>query len=172
MPKPNAARAALSVVEQTEVFNDLGEVNYAIPPRRGVVVKNNGRCIVSKATDEHATALLRRLRYIPDVMGSSVLIGMFIRPNKVGSIYLADRSRDEDVYQGRVGLVLALGPLAFVDDKFRRFGGPWCRPGDWILYPSYENAHTRFEFPDRETVLATLVDDTARVIVRNPMDAR
>lgn len=74
------------------------------------------------------------------VAGWKFLVGIYIRPDKTkGGIYLTDRIRDEDIYQGKVGLVLKLGPTAFVDDDRRNFH-PDSVPevGDWVLYGANE----------------------------------
>ena len=64
-----------------------------------------------------------------------VLVATYIRPEKTkGGIILADRSLQEDRFQGKVGLVLKTGPLAFVDDTSIKFGGKQVEPGDWVLY--------------------------------------
>lgn len=68
------------------------------------------------------------------VLGSRVLVAVYVRPEKSGSLFLPDKTRDEDRYQGKVGLVLALGPIAFQDDATHRFGAVIPKPGDWIVY--------------------------------------
>jgi len=70
-----------------------------------------------------------------EVFGAQILVGQFIRPNKTaGGIYLADKTVDEDKYQGKVGLVLKMGPLAFKEDETHDFGGLKVKVGDWVLY--------------------------------------
>lgn len=53
-----------------------------------------------------------------------------------GGIILVDQSVKEYEYQGKVGLVLATGPLAFQDsdDGRYKFAGRTVSPGDWVLY--------------------------------------
>jgi hypothetical protein len=176
MSKPSAALARLSAVENDEVYADLDRVNYDIPARKGVTVDRAGRYLVAKPADKVATELLEQIGVIPDVLGAQVLLAMYKRPERkdLGGgkfLHIPEQARDEDVYQGKVGLVLALGPLAYVDDKFRRFGGPWVRPGDWLLYPMYEQQTTRFDWKGK-TVLATVVDDRARIVIPAPDVAR
>lgn len=67
-------------------------------------------------------------------LGARVLIGTYIRPDRTKSgIYLSDKTRDEDSYQGRVGLVLKMGPLAFVEDEEHKWGDIRPKVGDWIV---------------------------------------
>lgn len=70
--------------------------------------------------------------------GYQVLIGIYTRPEKtMGGIYLTDNTRKEDEYQGKVGLVLKMGPHAFkkvhADDK-TNFGGVIPNIDDWVFY--------------------------------------
>ena len=52
-----------------------------------------------------------------EVLHNQILVGVYIRPEKTkGGILLTSQTRDEDRYQGKAGLVLKKGPLAFVDD--------------------------------------------------------
>src|SRR5262249_23578251 len=63
-----------------------------------------------------------------------VLCAVYIAPQKMASGLLRpDQNRDEDKYQGKVGLILKKGPTAFVDS------GDWTfsiKPdvGDWVYY--------------------------------------
>jgi len=69
------------------------------------------------------------------VSGAQVLIGTYIRPEKTASgLILTDRTREEDEYQGKVGLVLIKGPLAFLEDENHDFGGFAIEVGDWVFY--------------------------------------
>lgn len=70
-----------------------------------------------------------------DLFQNQVLIGIYIRPAKTaGGIFLTDTARDEDLYQGKVGLVLKKGPIAFVDDDRISFHGKAVEVGDWIVF--------------------------------------
>ena len=70
-----------------------------------------------------------------DLFGARVLVATYIRPERtVGGIILTDGVRKEDVFQGRVGLVLKLGPAAFKDTKDVQFYGKTLNVGDWAYY--------------------------------------
>ena len=66
---------------------------------------------------------------------SLVLVATYIQPEKTkGGIILADRSLAEDRFQGKVGLVIKIGPLAFKDDQINKFGGVMIEELDWVMY--------------------------------------
>ncbi len=68
-----------------------------------------------------------------EVMHNDVLIAIYKRPEKTKSgILLSDQTRKEDEYQGKAGLVLKKGPLAFVSDENYDFKGQNVVPGEWI----------------------------------------
>lgn len=94
---------------------------------------------------------------LPAPTGWHVLVLQYIRPEKVGSLFLADVTRREDEYQGRTGLVLALGPDCYADQT-KYPAGAWCKPGDWILWPPLAQAATRFRYG--KAVLALINDDS------------
>lgn len=89
-----------------------------------------------------------------------VLIATYVRSNVTagGIIIGGDKTRAEDRFQGKVGLVLKCGPL--VDSE--KFPGPFTKPikpGDWVMYrPSDAN---EFFFVDRKSSLDGV---SARVI--------
>lgn len=69
------------------------------------------------------------------VLGARVLVAVYVRPKSTaGGIYLPDKTIDEDKYQGKVGLVVGLGPIAFADDDTHRFGAVKPKVGDWIVF--------------------------------------
>jgi co-chaperonin GroES (HSP10) len=72
-----------------------------------------------------------------DLAGARVLVWPYIRSRKTKSgIILTDKSVKEDVYQGAVGYVLKIGPLAFQDDEKQniKFAGFACKEGDWVAF--------------------------------------
>lgn len=69
------------------------------------------------------------------ILGARVLVGVYVPPEATkGGIILTTNSRTESNYQGKVGLVLALGPIAFQDDQTHRFGEIKPKVGDWIVF--------------------------------------
>lgn len=71
-----------------------------------------------------------------DVFGADILLAVYTRPEKTaGGIILTDKTQGEDLYQGKVGYVLKVGPL--VNDRNKEldvwFKGALPKPGDWVL---------------------------------------
>jgi len=74
---------------------------------------------------------------VPDeiVMFTRILVAVYRRPEKTaGGIILTDRATDEDVWQGKVGLVIKKGPLAYQDDEVTKFHGHEVNEGDWVWF--------------------------------------
>ncbi len=70
-----------------------------------------------------------------EVLHNEVLIASYVRPARSKSgIFIPDTTRAEDEWQGKVGLVLMVGPAAFFDDVNTRFHGVTVKPGDWVAY--------------------------------------
>ena len=71
-----------------------------------------------------------------DVHKALVLVKIFERDRmaKGSKILTPEATRKEDVYQGRVGLVLRVGPLAFTNSKDVDFGGKKAEVGDWVWF--------------------------------------
>lgn len=78
--------------------------------------------------------------FVSDVepLGAQILVAVYMRPEKTkGGIIVPDSTsgtRTEDRYQGKVGLVLKIGPLAFSEDDKHHWGDRVPKAGDWILY--------------------------------------
>jgi co-chaperonin GroES (HSP10) len=70
-----------------------------------------------------------------EVFNTRVLVAVYIRPEKTkGGFYLTDKTRDEDRYQSKVGLVVRKGPSAFVESDGKWFDGLDINVGDWLVF--------------------------------------
>ncbi|MBM7047568.1 hypothetical protein [Rhizobium lusitanum] len=69
-----------------------------------------------------------------EVMHNQILVGIYMRGAKIGSIFIPEKTQDEDRWQGKVGLVLKKGPIAFQNDGSNDFGGQNVEVGDWVIY--------------------------------------
>lgn len=74
-----------------------------------------------------------------DIFHNSVLVAVFIRPNykllpNGEKLHYADQTVDEDKWQGKVGLVLKKGRIAFQNDARNDFKGQDVNPGDWVMF--------------------------------------
>lgn len=73
-----------------------------------------------------------------EISGAKVLVWPYVRSlvRPSGLIAGTDRTAKEDVYQGAVGYVLKVGPLAFEDDPKQNisFKGFYVKAGDWVAF--------------------------------------
>ena len=68
-----------------------------------------------------------------EIFGNDILVAIYKRPEKTKSgIILVDDTRGEDVHQGKVGLILKMGPVAYIDKDGVRFRD--IKEGDWIVF--------------------------------------
>ena len=69
------------------------------------------------------------------VYGNRVLIATAPHMTRShGGILYTDKAKDEQRYQGKVGLVLAIGDSAFKFDGQFEWDGPVPSVGDWVFY--------------------------------------
>lgn len=86
-----------------------------------------------------AKELLRRVGPIKDLelFGNAILVAIYVRPSKARfgkmTLELTDQTRKEDEYQGKVGLIIKQGKLAWQDDEQVQFHGQKCEVGDWVV---------------------------------------
>lgn len=72
-----------------------------------------------------------------ELFHNQVMVATYIGPEKTaGGIILPDKSLAENRFQGKVGLVVKLGPLAFRDDPTNGafFAGCDVAEGDWVFF--------------------------------------
>lgn len=74
-----------------------------------------------------------------DVFHNQVLVAVYERPSEIKTktgmvLHLPDSVRGEDKWQGKVGLVLKSGPMAFVGKDPDEFAGQNVKRGDWIAF--------------------------------------
>lgn len=70
------------------------------------------------------------------VFGSNLLVATYIPPDRIGSIIMTDKTKEEALWMGSVGLVLKKGPWAFQSDEELKID--WksqdVQIGEWILF--------------------------------------
>lgn len=72
--------------------------------------------------------------YSDKVLHAQVVVMTYIAPSRTkGGIILTQKTKEEDRFQGKAALVVALGPLAFKDDGVAKFGGVAPQIGDWVF---------------------------------------
>jgi co-chaperonin GroES (HSP10) len=70
-----------------------------------------------------------------EVFHNLVLVASYIRPEKsAGGIIRPDNTLQEDRFQGKAGLVIKVGPAAFVDEGHVKFYGLTVQSGEWVIY--------------------------------------
>ena len=70
-----------------------------------------------------------------DILTDLVLVGTYIRDEKRASgLILPKEHLEEDEFQGKVGLVLKAGPLAFGDWETADESGQNARIGTWVVF--------------------------------------
>lgn len=91
-------------------------------------------------TDPKRDAVLSKVnehlrgRPMPEIVQPhEVLVALWEGDDKIGSIIIPDKVKDEQIYQGKTGLVLAMGAHAFEEDEDHR----WPKKpvvGDWVMF--------------------------------------
>lgn len=104
-----------------------------------------------------------------EVFHNRVLVATYVRPEQTkGGVYLPDKTLTEDRFQGKVGLVIALGPQAFEDDGAARFGGVKLQPGDWVTYRPADGVEVFFvDDNGSEATPCRLIEDV-HILGRTP----
>jgi len=101
------------------------------------------------------------------VMQNMVLVATYIRPDQTsGGIHLPDSVLEEDIYQGKVGLVLKMGPAAFEDGDEPRFYGLRANVHDWVVYRVGDS----WDLTLRQVPCRLIRDDNIRLIISDPKD--
>lgn len=92
--------------------------------------------VLSQAADPRM-AIIKAVGDLDDVevFFDMVLVGTFIRNEKTaGGIIMTKDHIAEDIWQGKVGLVLKAGPLAFGQWEDEEQKGEAAQIGSWIVY--------------------------------------
>lgn len=70
-----------------------------------------------------------------DLHANWLLVCTYVEPEKTaGGIIRPDKIKQEARFQGKVGLVLKIGPAAFQNDALNDFHGKRAEPGDWVWF--------------------------------------
>lgn len=104
--------------------------------------KINKFWVVVEHDEDPKSVLLNKLGALPEgiVQASRILVAIYQPPmvEKIGSVlltqHMSEEDRDEYVWQGKVGLIVAMGSQAYVDDDSVKFHGVENRVGDWVWF--------------------------------------
>ena len=80
-------------------------------------------------------------------------------------LYMPESFRDERKFTSAVGLVCAVGPDAYGGERFARTG-PWCKVGDWVIFPRYEGNAMSF----RSVPMILIPDDRIIAVISDPSE--
>ncbi len=100
-------------------------------------------------------------------LATEVVCAIYVRPEKTKSgLYLAQTvgMAKEDQYQGKVGLVLKMGPLAFTEDADHKWGGVTPKVGDWVVY----RVGDTFQFSIGDQMCRSADESCVKMIVPQP----
>lgn len=68
-----------------------------------------------------------------EVFGNDIMVAVYMRPEKTKSgIILTDTSRAEDAFQGKCGLIVKMGPTAYMDEEGAKFRD--IKEHDWVVF--------------------------------------
>ncbi len=88
-------------------------------------------------SDDPKTAIIQAIGNLDgiEIFGDMVLLAIYIRPEKTkGGILRPQSNVEEDIWQGKVGLVLKWGPDAFVDPESGNLYDQVAQEGDWCVF--------------------------------------
>jgi co-chaperonin GroES (HSP10) len=131
--------------------------------------------VIPKRTMELARAsnfkdeLLKAVGDLSDieVMHNMALTAVYLRPETTtGGIIRPDENIREDLYQSKVGLVLKLGPNAFVDDATTSFHGQKVNVGDWVAY----NVGSSWALTIRDVPCRLVSDSQIKLRLEKPLE--
>ena len=100
------------------------------------------------------------------VTRAQVLVGIYERPTTTkGGVIIPGQVQAEDKFQGKVGLILALGPDAYVDDAKVQFS---VKPkvGQWVVFKVSDGWPLRIN--DEKANCRLLDDVDVRLVTDEP----
>jgi len=104
---------------------------------------------------------------LPQPKGWRVLIER-IKPKEksAGGIFLPDQAKDAESYMSITAKVVALGDGCYSnrDTGEPWGGGPWCKPGDWIIVPKF----TQFRMDIGGKEYRIINDDEVIAVIDDP----
>lgn len=124
------------------------------------------KAVTTKPTEKSAEGM--------QAAGYYVAVKIWVRPDKIGSVFVASMTQQEDKYSHPVGEVVSIGPDAFKGDAYPT--GAWCKVGDHVLFDrgngialNYDGVALCF-IPDNKII--ALVPDPAQFLRINYNDAK
>ncbi len=111
-----------------------------------------------------------------DVFHNLVLVASYVAPPRTMKgpngenipFYETDKKLDEHRFQGKVGMVLKMGPLAFRDDKNVSFGGDKIEVGDWVVTRPSDGLEWFLSAPQAKDGVCVRVFEDTQIKARVP----
>jgi co-chaperonin GroES (HSP10) len=69
---------------------------------------------------------------VPQALGFYVCIEIWVTPDKIGSVYVPNQTKQEDKYSRPVGRVVSVGRDAYSGAAYAN--GPWVKIGDHVMF--------------------------------------
>ena len=118
---PGASSSSIAQAPATPWRNETEAEEYAKDPKAYLLKRLDGWAAKS------------------ELFTSRVLVATYFAPAfrtlpSGFKFHFTEKSLDESMYQGKVGLVIAKGPMAFVDDERNNFHGQTVDVGDWVYF--------------------------------------
>lgn len=125
----------------------------------------NLRQVAQAAIDDPKKALLDSLGDISglEIAHNQVMVATYIEPEITpGGIIKPDVALMENRFQGKVGLVVKVGPTAFVDNAILgvEFGSFAVKEGDWVFYRASDGFEMYSVKKGHEGTSCRLLSDT------------
>jgi len=100
---------------------------------------------------------------LPEPSGYRILVLPFTPKNKTkGGILFSQETLDKARIATTCGYVLKMGDLAYKDKD--KFGKPWCKKGDWVIFARYAGSRLPIEGGE----VRILNDDEVLGTVKDP----
>ena len=134
----------------------------------GIAAKQPVPSIAFDPGEDFRKTVYERIGHLIDdveIFHSQILVAKFMRTKHSANIIATANSEREDRYQGKVGLVLKVGPGAFQDNPGTGdyFHGVSVKPGDWVHYRYSDGAdfNIRPSGSDANKVECRLLEDSS-----------
>lgn len=113
--------------------------------------------------EQYATAVTK-----VKVNGPSLLVAIYRRPEKTkGGIIRPESSLDEDIYQGKVGLVIKISHYPADEKELMHFDGQLPQVGDWVFFRASDGLS--FGLLDKKGDCRFFTDRTSiKMIIEDP----
>lgn len=115
--------------------------------------------------------LLAKVGFVADLVdipSSKILVAIYYRPEKTAGGIIDPTVKAGDAYQGKVGLILKMGPLAFQDDATHSWGDVRPQVGDWVQYRVGDTAPFRLGRNEQSLHLRYVEDVNILAIWKRP----